>query len=449
MKTFIITTLGCKVNQYETAAIAAGLEDLGWKATARNKPADLCIINTCTVTQKAAMQSRQAIRQALRANPGAFVVVTGCYAQTEATALEKIQGIDLIVGHAEKLKLPHILQQVEQRKSAAPVTLRPDVYRITIFDSPPAPVIGRRTRPVLKIQDGCNAFCTYCIVPHARGRSRSMPPTAVAERVRQLKSIGCREVVLSGIHLGCYGQDLSPATSLLALLREIDAGKMIERVRISSIEPLEISDEIIELAAGSSIICPHFHVPLQSGDDAVLARMRRPYSRSFFRERILTIHKRIPAAAIGADVLVGFPGETRQAFENTCRLIEDLPLTYLHVFPFSARAGTPASQFSDTVADREIRSRCRRLREIGSAKKEAFYRANLGKTFPALIESRRDRRSGRLQGFTPNYIPVRLDGEDRLKNTIAAIRTVRISDGETVLAALCPASESPLVDKSA
>lgn len=436
MPKFIITTLGCKVNQYESASLSENLKKSGWESVQKENTSDLCIINTCAVTQKASMQSRQAIRQAYRANPKARIVVTGCYAQTEPDELKQIKGIELIVGHADKHNIPAIIQSSTRKNTSYPVTICPDVRHEIDFRQPPLVAAGNRTRPFLKIQDGCDAFCTYCIVPYARGRSRSMPMQTVMESIKQLQRSGYREVVLSGIHLGCYGLDLSPETNLLTLLNRIQKSKPIHRVRLSSIEPHELTDDIIQLAANSDIICHHFHVPLQSGDDHILKKMQRPYSRSYFRNLILKIHTLLPDAAIGVDTLIGFPGESQEAFANTYNLIKDLPVTYLHVFPFSSRKKTPASKYAGKVPPDIIKSRCRKMRHLGKEKKKSFFRKNIGKTVEVLVESKRDSQSGFLKGITSNYIPVFFEGDDHLKNTIARIRIAKLNGHDAVIGTL-------------
>jgi len=432
MPKFTITTLGCKVNQYESEAVAAALEKSGWTADAHNATdAEVCIINTCAVTRKAAMQSRQAVRQAVKAHPMARILVTGCYAQTDPEALKKITGISCVIGHVAKHGIPDMLAAVPN--SAEAIT-SPDGFnfeKTSPFMEPALSVGGRRTRPFLKIQDGCDAFCSYCIVPYARGRSSSMPFENVLENIHRLAQAGFREVVLCGVHLGCYGLDLTPPTSLFEILKQVDAGAPIHRLRLSSIEPREISDEIINLLAASEHICHHFHIPLQSGDDTILERMQRPYSRSFFRELVLKIRAAMPDAAIGADVLIGFPGETEEAFENTFQLIQELPVTYLHVFPFSARKGTPADRFPEKVPSQVIKSRCHSVRQLGVAKKKEFYERFIGRTLPVLIEGQRD-SSGRLKGFSANYLPACLSGEDNLKNTIAPVRIESIGKDLTL-----------------
>jgi len=352
-------------------------------------------------------------------------------AKKEGGVGKKITGISCVLGHAAKHSIPDMLTAASDCTGslAAPVGFNPATA--PPFRAPALTVGGRRTRPFLKIQDGCDAFCSYCIVPYARGRSCSMPFENVIENIRRLAQAGFYELVLCGVHLGCYGLDLTPPTTLFEILKQVDSGAPIHRVRLSSIEPREISEEIINLTAASAHICHHFHIPLQSGDDAILERMRRPYSRSFFRELVLKIRAAMPDAAIGADVLIGFPGETEAAFQNTFDLVEELPVTYLHVFPFSARKGTPADRFPEKVPPQIIKSRCHSLRQLGVAKKMDFYERFIGRTLPVLIEGQRD-ASGRLKGFSANYLPVCLIGEDALKNTIASVRIESIGKDNTL-----------------
>lgn len=426
-KTFEITTLGCKVNQSESALISAKLVASGCSEQVRagSEPAPesspnettLCIINTCTVTEKASMQSRQAIRQAIRNHPRARIVVTGCYAQTQPEEIKKIKGVHDIIGHGEKHCIPERLLSNAGPPCPPSATLPSPWYEggtglITL------PAFTNRTRAFLKIQDGCDARCTYCIVPRARGNSRSMPFQQVMTHLFQLQKAGHSEVVLSGIHLGAYGKDLDPPHGLTALLTDIEDSEIDARIRLSSIEPRELTDDIIALAARSVKICRHFHIPLQSGDDTVLKMMGRPYTGSFFRNRVSTIHEQMPDAAIGVDTLIGFPGETPEAFENTYSLIASLPVTYLHVFPFSPRDKTPAAGFGNRVPPDIVKSRCREMRALNSSKKRHFYQRFIGKTVPVLIEGRRDPKTGHLKGTTSNYIPVFLAGDDGLKNTL-------------------------------
>jgi threonylcarbamoyladenosine tRNA methylthiotransferase MtaB len=452
MPKFKIITLGCKVNQAESEAIAGRLAEAYWTPAGAGETADLCIVNTCAVTQRAGMQSRQAVRRAIQDHPSACVAVTGCYAQTDPQPLEKIKGIACLIDQKDKLRLPEILSacsgaecslwerlpaSMASRQDAAPTgfagptssflfppltkgaggisdLLRPKTT--PVMSSP-----GARTRPFLKIQDGCDAFCAYCIVPYARGSSRSAGFQEVLDNVSRLADQGFQETVLTGIHLGAYGKDLEPRTGLADLLHAILKRPDSIRIRLSSIEPLELTDTIIDLAAGSERICRHFHIPLQSGDAQVLTRMGRPYSPERFSDRIAQIHRRLPEAAIGTDVLVGFPGESDAAFENTYALVEKLPLTYLHVFPFSARPGTAAFGFGDRVPTEHVRTRCSRLRQLGSRKRLAFHRRFIGRTIPVLTEGRRDPQTGLLKGVSSNYLPVLYAGGDERMQRMVAV----------------------------
>jgi threonylcarbamoyladenosine tRNA methylthiotransferase MtaB len=418
---FLVTTLGCKVNQFESDAIAQALESHGWQTVPDGEQADICIINTCTVTGKASMQSRQTIRQLMRRHPGARIIVTGCYAQTAPDEIQDIGGVHYIIGQFDKSDIPRLIIESLPETLPAPVRQVKDIRKATRFSMPPAPAYGRRTRPFLKIQDGCNRFCTYCIVPHARGPSRSMPRDAVLEQLEDLGRRGFREVVLTGIHLGAYGADLFPPAGLIDLLARIEALRPVERLRLSSIEPDEVHQDLVAFLSTSGVLCPHLHLPLQSGDDQVLQRMHRPYASRDFAETVRMINAAMPRAAIGADILAGFPGEDQAAFDRTCRLVDDLPLAYLHVFPFSARPGTPAFHFPDQVSGRIIKSRTARLRELGQQKKRAFLQANMGRAHDVLIENKRDRRTGLLKGLSANYLPILIDGDDRFMNRIVTV----------------------------
>lgn len=437
---FSVVTLGCKVNQFESETIAQELKQSGIQRLDKNKApgdarVDTCIINTCTVTRKAAMQSRQAIRQAIRSNPDATIIVTGCLAQTNPDDVRKIKGVHRIVGHAEKYRIPEMLQSIDPpsgKSSPGKTYFQPNPPDKTVL-SP----LGNRTRPFLKIQDGCDTFCSYCIVPYARGRHRSMPVEDVLASVRIIQEAGFHEVVLTGIHLGCYGTDLSPATHLTEMLAALQHQTAIDRIRLSSIEPLEVTDELIELVAVSSKrpghLCRHFHIPMQNGDNTLLKRMNRPYRQKDFRNRIETIHQTLPEAAIGTDVMIGFPGETDEAYQNTLNFIASLPLSYLHVFPFSPRKGTPAYTFPDRVPPDIIKERCREVRELGHRKRLAFLEKHIHSELDVLVESSPDKKTGRFKGVTSNYIKVLLDGSAGMENTFQNVRIEGIHDAQSVV----------------
>jgi len=436
MPKFTIITLGCKVNQYESAGLVESLKSYGWEKTAAGEPADLCLINTCTVTGKASMQARQAVRRAVRTHPDARIVVTGCYAQTEPEALAEIEGVEAVIGQVNKHKIPELIGYPNNNQQLRILSRPADIRRENTFKSLAVSGFDSRTRPFLKVQDGCNAYCTYCIVPHARGRSRSMPPDRVLENLLGYNAAGYREVVLTGIHLGCYGQDLSPATDLRQLLERIAASGFRGRIRLSSIEPLELTDDIIRLVGSSDIFCHHFHIPLQSGDDLILKRMHRPYTSELFRERVAKIIDMIPDAAIGVDTLIGFPGENRAAFENTYNLIRELPVAYLHVFPYSRRKGTPAHDYPDQVPVKISKQRCEKMRTLGGRKRERFYRRALGKRVEVLVESKRDAATGLLKGLTSNYIPVLIDGPDSVKENLVQVTIDIVTDNLSIYGSL-------------
>ena len=426
MSKYKITTLGCKVNQAESEAIAQDLQSCKWRAARDREAADCCIINTCAVTQKAAMQSRQAVRRAIRANPNAQIFVTGCYAQTAPQEIKTIGGVNYIIGHGEKHTIGHRILAGDAAVRGQAISICGEIHRKRPFASMPPANSVLRTRPFLKIQDGCDAFCAYCIVPYARGRSRSMPLDNVLDQIGKLAKAGYREVVLTGIHLGAYGHDLSPATNLAAAMERIRKLKPIDRIRLSSIEPFEFTEEIFDQAIKSEIFCRHFHIPLQSGDAAILKAMARPYSPQFFNDLIFKIHRIMPDAAIGVDVLVGFPGEDQMAFENTYNLLEKLPITYLHVFPFSARPGTEAADLPGKVDGRIVKDRCEQMRELGHKKRMEFYRKFLGQELPFLIETKREAATNLLKGISSNYLPVLIDAGDELKNKILDVKIQRL-----------------------
>lgn len=434
---FVIKTLGCKVNRSESDNIAAvfrkkGLVELGPVSIDSSSKPDpdrvgVCIVNTCTVTEKASMQSRQAIRQAIRSYPNARIIVTGCYAQTQPEDIQKIEGVSRVVPQQDK---QHIVRAAfSETEETAASCQWPDANTFS-----PDETLGERTRAVLKVQDGCNSNCTYCIVPKARGKSRSMPEAQVISNLHGLGRAGYREVVLSGIHLGCYGLDLSPPSSLPALLEKIEGLGLMRRIRLSSIEPGELSDDIIDMVARSEVLCPHFHIPLQSGDDTVLRKMGRLYSRSFFGNLVQKVCDRIPDVAIGVDVLVGFPGESDTAFQNTFDLIDSLPVAYLHVFPFSPRKTTPAYDMPNKVPVAVIKARAARMRALGEKKRRTFYDALTGRSVEILVEGAVNTDSGLFRGRTANYVPVHFTDHAAGNNLFVTVKVEKTLGNRGVLA---------------
>ncbi len=400
----------------------------GWVEAKKGMECQLTIVNTCTVTQRAAHQSRQAISKAVREKPaGGKVVVTGCYAQVCPEEVASIAGVDMVVGNREKARLPEIVS--EPLKDRAPVVLVGDIQDQVNMEPMPVRRFFDRSRAFLKIQDGCDSFCTYCIVPYARGRPRSLTPKEVLAMLGTLQEEGYGEVVLTGIHLGKYGWDKGGAHGLLQLLKLIKTSDLRLRIRLSSLEPGEITEGLIEMVAGEDWLCPHFHIPLQSGDPGVLQRMGRHYSPEEFAALVVRIREKMPLAAIGVDVMAGFPGEDEQAFSNTRSLVEALPISYLHVFPFSPRRGTKASRLPGQLSPQTIKERAAQLRELGLRKKRAFYESAVGHTFVALTETRPPERPGFMRGFTENYLDALFPLEKGREGQILKIRIEGVEDG--------------------
>jgi threonylcarbamoyladenosine tRNA methylthiotransferase MtaB len=423
-----LTTLGCKVNQCDSAALAENLQAANFSLVPFNAFADAYIINTCTVTAFADFQARQLIRRALRANPRARIIVTGCYAQTQAELLAAIYGVTFVVGNDQKHKIAGLLSH--------PLPDRPRIFIGDIFlqkkfpSAPPSRLAGR-TRAFFKIQDGCNAFCSYCIVPFARGKSRSLPVPDVLKGAQNLSLQDYREIVLTGIHLGYYGHDLQPRTDLAHTLETLLSQNPKTRFRLSSIEPNEISDDLLHLFGRFDNLCPHLHIPLQSGDDSILKMMKRGYDTAFYRALIENVVRTVDNIAVGIDVMVGFPGEGEEEFGHTRRLIEELPVAYLHVFPYSERPGTAALAIHPKVPEKTKKERAAILREVGAKKKEAFARRFLGKTLPVLVEQSRDKKTGLAIGFSHNYLPVLLDkSPTSLVNTLVRVKIEKVQEGK-------------------
>jgi len=402
-KRFLIKTLGCKVNQYESSALGEALEGRGFEVVPGEGEAEVVVVNTCTVTHRSERDARQMIRRVRREHPGAYVVATGCYAQISGDkALEA--GADLVAGTAWKAKLADLVAK-EQRG----VLVTDDFSPLLA----PEIVTGLRgrTRGFLKVQDGCEAFCNYCIIPHARGPSRSLPPEEVRAGLARMLEAGHREVVLTGIHIGRWGRDLpNPLgfTDLLSIAEESG----LPRVRISSLEPLETTEEVVDMVAASKVLCPHLHIPLQSGSDEILKGMGRPYGVSQFRDRVEYALARIPGLCLGFDIITGFPGERPMHFEETLALLHSLDFAYLHVFPYSRRKGTPAANMPAQVPDAVKRERAAVLRKLSADRNMAFHEARIGKTIPALAEGRVTDGALRLRAhdYTEVYVNWEVDG---------------------------------------
>jgi threonylcarbamoyladenosine tRNA methylthiotransferase MtaB len=425
--TVAFATLGCKLNQYDTTELQALLETRGFRTVAFEEPAQLYVINTCTVTARADYSDRQAIRRAIAKNPGALVVVTGCYAQTNPDAVSAIPGVDLVLGTREKYELPALLDGLRKR-------VRPLVRVGDVFDERPAPVIPLRrfapgyTRAFVKVQDGCQHRCSFCVVPFARGPSRSQPLALVVEQVEALVAAGYAEMVLTGVDLGHYGRDLVPRLDLAALVRRLLDVRGLRRLRLSSILPPYFTPELVEAIVGEPRVCRHLHVPLQSGSDRVLRAMRRPYNVRLYRGLIERLAAALPDLGLGTDVITGFPGESAAEFGETEALVAALPFSYLHVFSYSDRRGTEAGRSgTPRVPPEEMRRRTTRLRRLSAAKGLAFRQAHLGRETEVLVLEHRER--GALIGLTDDYLEVAFDGPDALLRGFARVRVTGL-DGE-------------------
>ncbi len=430
IKTFKIITLGCKVNQFESASLKASLLDSGWSEASKNEEADVIVVNTCIVTKTASSQSRQAINKAIRENPSCVVAAVGCYAQVFPEELTRIPGVNLIAGNTVKDRLPGILKQGID--PGGQCVISEEFGEERAFEPLPLKRFPDRTRAFLKIQDGCRSFCSYCVVPFARGPLRSLNPSQALSMLEALSLEGYKEAVLTGIHLGKYGVDLKDGMTLEGLLHMIKREDFPLRIRLSSLEPNEIGEGLIEMMAEENWLCRHFHIPLQSGDNGILKGMNRHYTAQEFSKLVESIRQRIPLAAIGVDVMAGFPGEDLQAFQETFSLIKDLPISYLHVFPFSPRRGTKAAGLSGHVDRESIKKRAAQLRSLGQRKKELFYQSCLGKEFLALAEGWESVERKLMKGVTDNYLPAIFPSSQDLKNQLVPVVVENLEKGKVV-----------------
>lgn len=428
-------TLGCRLNQVDSLELQARLESRGFRTVAAGQPADVVIVNTCTVTARAEVSDRQAIRRAARSSPGSRVVVTGCWAQTSPGQVAAVPGVDLVVGNADKHRLPELVERLLADARERGVPERRHVSDIGSLHAVPEPVTpargAGRSRAFLKVQDGCRHRCAFCVVPLARGPSRSVPPGVVLAQARRLAADGHRELVLTGVDLGDYGAGLVPRPTLAALVGDLASVPGLRWVRLSSVLPAYFTPALVEAVTRSALVASHLHVPLQSGSDRVLRRMRRPYTIARYRDLVERLAAGIPALGLGTDVIVGFPGETAADFDATVALVEALPFSYLHVFPYSPRRGTEAAGHEGRVDDRVVARRSRVLRELGRAKNLAFRRALVGRTLEVLVLERRDPATGGLIGLTGNYVEVVFGGPDALMRRLAHVRVTAADAGRT------------------
>jgi threonylcarbamoyladenosine tRNA methylthiotransferase MtaB len=449
MATFSLENFGCRATEADAAAMRRALRSAGWTMLERHASADVVVLNTCTVTSAADSQARDAVRKIHHANPAARILVTGCYAQRAPEDISQLPGVSWVVGNSHQTEIPRLLRELFAPDADTALAAGPDANfslespdhspardfvplatldtesmslargpakiltgdifaQTTMQVSPLEGIPADRTRPILKIQDGCNNRCSYCVIPFVRGRSRSLPPDEVLAETRKLVAAGAKEIVLSGINLGSYGRDLASRVELADLVRRILNETALEQLRFSSIEPQDITEDFVTLVAASPRIAAHFHVPLQSGSDRILRAMHRWYRAAHYAERIQLIRTALPDAAIGADVIAGFPGETDEDFAATFDFIARLPFTYLHVFSFSARPGTKAADLGAPVSNAVTRDRARALRALGQQKVAAFRELHAGRVVRALTLARGG--DTWTEALTGNYLKVRVEG---------------------------------------
>jgi len=423
MKKVAITTLGCKTNQFESATMIEQFQEAGYTIVPFSETADIYVVNSCTVTARSDAETRRLIRRARRLNPAARIVATGCYAQVSPDELARMPEVDVVLGNTEKLDTTLLATSMEDRVATADSESGSSPLRLSSF--------AEHTRAFLQVQNGCNTFCAYCIVPYARGRSRSVAASEVLDGIRRLTGNGFREVVLTGIHLGAYGLDLSPPSSLEELIAGILNTTSLQRLRIGSVDPNEFGDRLITLCANSPNICRHFHIPLQSGCDDTLQRMGRPYSRRQCRELLDKITSVMPEAFIGSDIIAGFPGESDGEFEDTCAFVEELPIADLHVFPFSKRPGTRAAGMQDQIRSAVVSQRAARLRAIAARKKGLFLERSIGREL-LVLGQQFDEASGIIRGISREYIQAEFPGSAADINMECRVRCVSLREGRAV-----------------
>ena len=442
MPTAALITLGCKVNQYDTQAMQEVMLRNGYTVVGANDPADVCIINTCTVTNAADQKARQVIRRAIRKNPDTEVLVTGCYAESDREAIESIPGVSLVFGNREKADLQKYLDIVheswKEKNRSALLQIEPvhhDAVREHATFSMSVSEAGKHTRALIKVQDGCSAFCTYCIIPYVRGRMTSRPLPDIVQEAEQIAANGYKEIVITGVHLGAYGLDIGRQTTIADILEHIHPIDGIERIRFSSIEAMNFPPDLVDRMAALPKCMPHFHLPLQAGSDKILRQMRRRYTRAEFSRLVEKLRASFPDVGITTDVMVGFPGETDTDFEDSLQFVEQIGFSQLHVFRYSPRCGTPAADYADHVPPHISAERSKAMIALGERLGAEFRKRMLGRTINVLVEDSREGADGHLAGFTENYLRVLMDVPDSAVNRILPVKLTAL-EGEFIRAEL-------------
>jgi threonylcarbamoyladenosine tRNA methylthiotransferase MtaB len=430
MSRVAIHTLGCKLNYSESSTIVRQLESNGFTKVDFTEESDIYIINTCSVTDNADKKCRTTVKAVLKQNPEAYVVVIGCYAQLKPKEISEIPGVDMVLGAAEKFNMIEHLHSLQKEEKA--IVFNKKIKETQEFV--PAFSYGDRTRSFLKVQDGCDYFCSFCTIPLARGKSRNASVAETVAKAKEVAATNIKEVVITGVNIGDFGADQDYAETLYDLLLELDKVEGIERYRISSIEPNLLTNEIIDFVSASDKFVPHFHIPLQSGDDEILLKMRRKYLSELYADRIARIKKRMPNSCIGVDVIVGFPGETEEHFLNTYNFLNELDISYLHVFPYSERNNTTAKKMEGKVLKADKMERAKRLRILSEKKKRYFYETQLGKSMQVLWEE--ERQGDNMQGFSENYVRFEAPYDSTKVNTIEILNFDQINESGLAKASL-------------
>jgi threonylcarbamoyladenosine tRNA methylthiotransferase MtaB len=420
------STLGCKVNQYDSEALMALFRRAGYQIVNFDDVADVYLVNTCTVTGRGAAKSRQLIRNAIRRSPLSVVAVAGCYTQTDPDEVAAIPGVSLIIGNQDRDRVVELCEQAAD--APEPIRAVNNIWLAREFEEMPVDSFLGHTRAVVKIQEGCNIFCTFCIIPYARGTPRSRRPESVIEEVSRLAAEGFREVVLTGIHLGSYGRDYKHEFTLARVVEELTSIEGLDRIRLSSLEPKHVSGHLMDLLEHNPKVCRHLHLSLQSGSRTVLERMKRAYTAQEYREVVQELRRRIPDLGLTTDVIVGFPGETEEEHQESMAFIREMGFARLHVFPFSPRKGTPAATMGGQVPKAVKERRTHEMIALGRELALAFAHAHEGQTLMVLTEEEADTEHGWLEGYTDNYLRVRFPGGDELRNCIIPVRITAMDE---------------------